>query len=85
MRFERSEAFWSLECQAYSVLSGRIGRLHMRGHADVELRKWYQRISEETSISGFFTGQRPQVMMFQTKFWKKARCLVGGRWTWLAP
>eukprot|EP00913_Durusdinium_trenchii_P013197 g12387.t1 len=36
-----------------------------------EMWKWYHFISEEPSINAFFTGQRPQVMMFQTRFWKK--------------
>lgn len=35
------------------------------------IEKWYHFISEEPSINAFFTGQRPQVMMFQTRFWKK--------------
>mmetsp|Transcript_31561 Transcript_31561/g.52063 ORF Transcript_31561/g.52063 Transcript_31561/m.52063 type:complete len:229 (-) Transcript_31561:8-694(-) len=35
------------------------------------IEKWYFYISEEPSINVFFTGTRPQVMMFQTRFWKK--------------
>ncbi|CAE6967238.1 Smok2b [Symbiodinium sp. CCMP2592] len=35
------------------------------------IEAWYQRISEDPTINVFFTGTRPQVMMFQTRFWKK--------------
>jgi len=35
------------------------------------IEAWYQRISEDPAINVFFTGTRPQVMMFQTRFWKK--------------
>jgi len=48
--------------------------LYQRSHIEASHcpRKWYFFISEEPSINVFFTGQRPQVMMFQTRFWKKA-------------
>jgi len=35
------------------------------------IEAWYHYISQEPSINTFFTGTRPQVMMFQTKFWSE--------------
>lgn len=35
------------------------------------IETWYGYISHEPSISVFFTGSRPKVMMFQTRFWSE--------------
>ncbi|CAJ1444216.1 unnamed protein product, partial [Effrenium voratum] len=52
-------------------LQGLIDELEGESGLSKLIESWYQHISEEPLISVFFTGTRPQVMMFQTKFWKK--------------
>jgi len=52
-------------------LQGLIDELGGENGLSTLIEKWYFFISEEPSINVFFTGQRPQVMMFQTRFWKK--------------
>ncbi|CAJ1361551.1 unnamed protein product [Effrenium voratum] len=52
-------------------LQGLIDELEGESGLSKLIEIWYQHISEEPLISVFFTGTRPQVMMFQTKFWKK--------------
>ena len=52
-------------------LQGLIDELEGEKGLTKLIENWYHNISEEPSINVFFTGSRPQVMMFQTRFWKK--------------
>ena len=52
-------------------LQGLIDELEGEKGLSKLIEAWYFHISEEPTINVFFTGTRPQVMMFQTRFWKK--------------